>query len=216
MSWLDKLERRYGHLYIPQLMNLIVAGQAVAWAVIMFLNQNLYYALMLNRTGLEHFQLWRLVSFVFVPPLESPLYLLIELYFLWFLGAALERTWGGFAFNLYFFAGMLGAIVSCLLVGYGSASTLFLSLFLAYACLYPDMQVLLFFFIPVKVKWMGYVAGGFWVLQLIISSWAGRVNLLLGMSGFLLFFGREMWQIARGGYVNRRRRKQWKDQWRNR
>lgn len=214
MNWLDRLERKFGHLYIPQLMNIIVAGQALVWVIVMLINQNLYFAMTLTRAGLAHFQLWRLVSFVFLPPLSSALYLVIELYFLWFMGASLERAWGGFRLNVYFLLGMLGTILSCLLVGYASSTGLFLSLFFAFAWLFPDTQILIFFLLPVKAKWLGWAAGLWWAYQFLTGGLYMRVSLVLGLAGFLIFFGRELWHWCRDTWVNYRRRKQWKDQWR--
>lgn len=213
MTWLDKLERKYGHLYIPQLMNIIVVGQALAWVIIMLINRNLYSVLTLTRYGLTHFQLWRLVSFLFVPPITGILYLVLELYFLWFLGTTLERTWGSFRFNLFFLAGMLGAILSCLLTGYGDTSGLFLSLFFAFAWLYPDMQVLLFFIIPVRVKWLGWLSAAFWVFRFLFGSFSQKISLVLGLAGFLLFFGRSLVHWCQDAVINYRRRQQWKNQW---
>ncbi len=213
MNWLDKLERKFGHLYIPQLMNIIVAGQALVWVIVMLINQNLYYAMMLTRDGLAHFQLWRLVSFVFLPPISSALYLVIELYFLWFMGSCLERAWGSFRLNVYFLLGMLGTILSCLLTGFGSSTGLFLSLFFAFAWLFPDTQILLFFILPVKAKWMGWAAGIWWAYQFIVGGLYMKVSLVLGLAGFLLFFGRDLWHWCKDSWINYRRRKQWKNQW---
>ena len=71
MNWLDRLNRRFGRFGIPYLMNAILIGQAAVWFVTMFVNARVYSLLTLNLAGLQHLQLWRLVSFVFVPPLTT-------------------------------------------------------------------------------------------------------------------------------------------------
>lgn len=214
MNWLDRLERRYRRFAIPNLINIVLIGQIVAWVIIMFINSNLLWALPLVRAELFHGQIWRLVSFVFMPSLQTrPFWFLLELYFYWWVGNSLTRAWGDFRFTVYWLAGMLGAILSCLITGFGSSSGLFLSLFFAYAWMWPNQQVLLFFIIPVKVKWLGWAAAAVWAWDFITANFAGRVSLLFGLAGFLLFFGREMWLWARDTAVNYKRRKEWERRW---
>lgn len=216
MNWLDKLERKYGRYCIPQLMLYVVAAQAVLWVYIMLINQNLYPLLPLTRSALMQGQLWRLITFIVEPPLVRPLGAVLTFYFYWFLGTTLEREWGSFRFNVYFFTGVVGAILGCLLTGSAGTHGLFLSLFFAFAWMYPEMQVLLFFIIPIKVKWVGWFFLAMWVLDFMVASLSGKVSLLLGLAGFLLFFGRELVDWCKGSYTGYKRRKQWENQWKKR
>lgn len=213
MNWLDKLERKYGRFRISQLMLYVVAAQAVLWVYIMLINQNLYPLLPLTRAALMRGEIWRLITFIVVPPLAQPITAILMLYFYWFLGTSLEREWGSFRFNVFFFTGVVGAVLGCLLTGYAGNEGLFLSLVFAFAWMYPNMQMLLFFFIPVKVKWLGWFALALWAMDFIMASLSGKVSLLLGMAGFLLFFGRELWDWCNRSYTSRQRRKQWENQW---
>ena len=80
MNWLYKLERRFGRFGIPNLMLYVAAGQAIVWLVIMFAYYPLYFLLSLNRSGLFAGQVWRLVSFVILPPLTTnPIYVALEI-----------------------------------------------------------------------------------------------------------------------------------------
>ena len=214
MSWLDKLERRYGRFYISNLMLWVVGGQLVVWLLVMLVDFRVYPMLTLSRWELLHGQVWRLVSFIFLPPLSAnPLLVALSLYFDYIIGVSLERQWGGFCFNVFFLAGMLGSIAAALLVGSADNSALGLSLFFAFAMLFPEAQVLLFYVLPVKVKWLGWIAAGLYLWQLLTASLTGKASLLLGMAGFLLFFGRSLFDQARRSIVNYRRRQQWKNQW---
>lgn len=207
MNWLSKLERRYGRFCIPNLIAVLTAGQIVVYAVELFVNQFIAYDLMLARPELLSGQIWRLVTFVFVPfSSGSILNFVIGTYFTWFIGSALEREWGDFRFNLYVLLGMAGAILACLVTGYADTYCLSLSLFLAFALLYPEMQVLLFFVFPIRVKFLGMVAGAIWVLSFLTTSWLGRLNYLLCMLGFAVFFGPQLWRSIRAWW----RRGQWK------
>ena len=210
-NWLYKMERRFGRYGIPNLAKYLALGQLVVWVIVMFFYGDLLGLIALNRPTLLQGQIWRLVTFVFVPPLTfNPLYLVLDLYFLYFVGTSLENSWGSFRFTLYYLIGMAGAIVSCLLLGTYSSSTLLYSLFFAFACLYPDVEVLLFFILPIKVKWMGIAAAALYLWDFL---WAGmwyKLAMVLGLVNFFLFFGPTLWQ----NYQNRKRREAWKNQWR--
>ena len=58
--------------------------------------------LSLDRSFLLRGQVWRLVTFLFLPPSSSPLWILFNLYFYCLLGRGLEQQWGVFRFNPVF------------------------------------------------------------------------------------------------------------------
>ena len=207
MNWLTKLERKYGRWGIPNLIAILVGGQIVVYAVELFVNRYITYFLTLTRPALFAGEVWRLVTFLFVPFSSGGiLSFALGAYFTWFIGSALEAVWGDFRFNLYILAGMLGAVLACLATGWADTYCLSLSLLLAFALLYPEMQVLLFYIIPIKVKYFGIFAAAIWVLSFFGTSWAGRLNYLLSMAGFFLFFGPVLWSNIRAWY----RREQWR------
>ena len=207
MNWLTKLERKYGRWCIPNLIAILVGGQIVVYAVELFVNRYITYFLTLTRPALLAGEVWRLVTFLFVPFSSGGiLSFALGAYFTWFIGSALEAVWGDFRFNLYILAGMLGAVLACLATGWADTYCLSLSLLLAFALLYPEMQVLLFYIIPIKVKYFGIFAAAIWVLSFFGTSWAGRLNYLLSMAGFFLFFGPVLWSNIRAWY----RREQWR------
>ncbi len=215
MNWLYKLERRFGKFGIPNLMLYVVGGQLIAWILIMFINSGIYYMLPLVRSAIAQGQIWRLVTFLFMPPLEmNPLFVALELYLIYWIGSALERTWGCFQFTVYFLLGVVGAWLGCLLVGFGSATALYYSLFFAFAYLFPDVQLMLFFVLPVKVKWLGWIAAALYVLDILTAPWVQKAALILGLLGFLVFFGRDGIHRLKNKYDNYQRRKAWQNQWR--
>ena len=67
MNWIDKLERRYGNLGIPNLINGLLIGQLAAGIIMLFFNRDFGSLLMLSRTYVLHGQIWRLITFLFVP-----------------------------------------------------------------------------------------------------------------------------------------------------
>ena len=208
MNWLTKLERKFGRYCIPNLIALLVGGQIVVYAVELFVNRYITYFLALNRPALFSGEIWRLVTFLFVPFSSGGiLNFALEAYFIWFIGSALEAVWGDFRFNVYILAGMLGAILACLITGWADTYCLSLSLLLAFALLYPEMQLLLFFIIPIKVKYFGIFAAAVWVLSFLSVGWMTKLNYLLSMAGFILFFAPVLYSNIRAWYRREQRRR---------
>ena len=206
-NWLNRLERRYGRFGIPNLTNILVGGQILVLAIELFVNQTISVWLSLSRYLLLSGQIWRIITFVFIPSYGgSILSAVLGIYFTWFIGTALEKEWGDFRFNLYLLLGMLGAVLACLCTGWADTYCLSLSLLLAFAMLYPEVQVLLFFVIPIKVKYFGLFAGALWAFSFLMATPLGKVNYLLGMLGFVVFFGPQAGRSVRAWV----RREQWK------
>lgn len=207
MNWIARLERKYGRFCIPNLINIIIGGQILVYAVELFVNQYVSLYLDLFRTGLLSGQIWRIFTFVLVPfSGGGPLSVILGIYFTWFIGSALEKEWGDFRFNLYILLGIVGAVLGCLVTGYADTYCLSLSLLLAFAMLYPEVQVLLFFVIPVRVKYFGIFAAVLWALSFLTAGAATKISYLLCMLNFILFFGPQAWRSIRAWV----RREQWK------
>lgn len=208
MNWLDKLERKFGRYAIHNLMYYIIILYAVGFAL-QWVNPMFYYQyLSLDAGAILHGQVWRIVTFLIQPPSSSLLFFVIALYFYYLLGSSLERTWGAFRFNVYFFGGVLfhvaAAILVYLLTGLSlpmGTGYLNLSLFFAFAALYPDMEFLLFFMIPVKTKWLALIDGVYFlytILQAFLPAYGGgayglfyKANALaaaVSILNFVIFF----------------------------
>ena len=207
MNWITKLERKYGRFCIPNLINILIGGQILVYAIELFVNQYISFYLSLSRSALFAGQIWRLFSFVLVPfSGGGPLSVVLGIYFTWFVGSALEREWGDFRFSLYVLLGMAGAWLACLLTGSADTYCLSLSLLLAFAMLYPELQVLLFFVIPIRVKYFGVFAAVLWVFSFLGASLPGKLDYLLSMLNVWLFFAPMVYRSLRAWV----RREQWK------
>ncbi|MCI5573471.1 MAG: rhomboid family intramembrane serine protease [Faecalibacterium prausnitzii] len=207
-NWLNRLECKYGRFGIPNLTNILVAGQVLVFAVELFVNSAITLWLGLSRFLLLQGQVWRVLTFVFIPfSGGSILSVVLGIYFTWFIGTALEREWGDFRYTVYFLLGMAGTVLACLLTGV-TASTycLSLSLLLAFAMLYPEVQILLFFVIPIRVKYFGLLAAAMWVLSFATASLPGKLSLLLSMLNVWVFFAPMGYRSIRAWI----RREQWK------
>lgn len=212
MRWLNQLERRIGRHYIPNLMKYLTLAMAGVFILeYLPLHQSAWALLYFDRDLILRGEIWRLITFIFLPPSGSLLFILLSLYFYYFLGTSLENHWGGPRFNIYYGIGILGNIVAGFLTGAATNSYLNTSLLLSFAVLYPDMEFMLFFFLPVKVRWIGGAWGLYLLYQLIVVSWPYKVALLFSFLPFILFFGKTAWLQLRMdsrrlmNWINRRR-----------
>lgn len=186
------LERKLRRYAISDLMKYIVIGQGIVFALLYIwptLGYQLYSLITLTRTGLMRGQIWRLVTFVFVPPSSSPIFILFALYFYYMIGVGLENQWGKVKFNLYYLVGMLGSIIAAMITGYADNTFLNLSLFFAYAALYPDEQVLLFMILPIKMKYLALVDAALYLYYFIVGTASTRITIVLCLLNVALFLG---------------------------
>lgn len=165
MRLIDKAEQKIGRFAIPRLMIFISIAYLVGYILYYVGATDVLAALSLNAEKILHGEVWRIVSFVVQPPTNAmPLFLLITLYFYFMIGSILEKQWGAFKFNVYFFFGMLmhvaAAIVIYLIFGVNLMMSVYylnMSLFMAYAVEAPNNTVLLFFIIPFKIRWLAII-----------------------------------------------------------
>ena len=205
MNFLNNLERKYGRYAVRNLpavmIGLYVAGyilQTFSPSVLAFLRLEPYYIL--------HGQIWRIITWVIIPPSSLDIFTIIMLMFYLSIGQSLERTWGAFRFNVYIFTGIIFTVIGAfvlyavyallgmysynmVMIGYYfSTYYINMSIFLAFALSYPDMQVMLYFIIPVKMKWMGVLYGILIGYSFIRSAWPGRVAIIASLLNFIIFF----------------------------
>ena len=176
MSFIQKLERKFGRYAIPNLMLYLMAINAAGMIIFRLGIFDIGYLNWSMRAILAG-QVWRIVTFILVPVDTSPLMFLIYAYLYYSIGKTLEITWGVFRFNLYVFGGLIGTMLAGVLVYAVSGgrvdmvnmqiSYLTTSLFMAMAITYPDATFLLFFFIPVKAKWLALVSAAMYVYPII-------------------------------------------------
>ncbi len=189
------LERRLRRYSIANLMKYIVFGQGIVFLLLYIwpsLGVQVYSMISLNRAALFRGQLWRLLTFVFVPPSSSPLFIIFALYFYYMIGLGLESRWGKVRFNLYYLVGMVGAWITCLLTGYADNTFLNLSLFFGYAALYPNEEVLLMMIIPIKMKYLALVDALIYVYYFIIGGASTKVSIVLCLLNVFLFLGGDL------------------------
>ncbi len=207
---LDRLERKLRKVTIKNLMLFIVIGTAIVWLFdfIVASKTGVYISMYLyfDRALILQGQVWRIISFIFIPESSSILFFAISLYFYWLIGTGLENAWGSFRFDVFYFIGVLCSIISGFITGYATVEYIHMSMFIAYAILNPDEQVLVFFFIPVKMKWLAIADAVLLVILFILDTWMGKIALLVAFLNLAIFFAKDVVQSIRAYF----RRRKWK------
>ena len=204
MNWLDKLERKLGRYAIPNLTVYLLAGYVIGCGII-YLMPNLIGWLTLEPALILRGQIWRIISWVLIPPTTNPISLLFLVLLYYSLGTALERTWGTFRYNVYIFSGILFTVIAVFIlygvffalygtevplssIGLVSTNYITMSIFLAFAAIYPDMEVLLYFVLPIKMKWMALVYAVMALYYFITGGIVSRVAIAASLLNFVIFF----------------------------
>lgn len=198
-QWLDRFCYKHPRLSIPGLMRYIVIGNVLVFLLNMFstsgaIGTNLFC---FSASAILHGQIWRIITFIFVPYTSSNLLLFIlTLYFYYFIGTALEREWGSNKFTIFYFFGVILNILIGFLVGSASMYYVNMSMFFAFATLYPDLQFLLFFIIPVKAKWLAWIDAAYFAYAVLRYLAAGyflyALIPIVAVLNYLLFFASDI------------------------
>ncbi len=213
MKLLDSLQRRFGRFAIPNVALLIVMGQGMVllmgWISPEQPGQSgLADAWRLQGSQVLEGEWWRLVTFVLVPP-GTGILVVFGLYLFLLMGGALEAQWGAFRFNVYLLLGWLASIGGAFLQPDAHASVGYLggSVFLAFAWLFPDFQLLLMFILPVRIKFLAWITWIFfgWTLLGPKSNAVDRLLVLAAVFNFLVFFTPDILARIRTGHRRQQR-----------
>lgn len=212
---LNKLEKKFGKFAISNLTLYLLVGYAIGY-MLQFGEKYtgvpyLSYLTLEPYKIIHELQMWRIFTWVLVPPNIRLIWAIFMFMLYYSLGGALENTWGTFRFNVYIFGGIIftiiGAFLTYFLYGayYGAypidmgsvVSTYYinLSIFLAFSMYFPDMQLLVYFVIPVKMKWLsilyvavlGYEVAGY-LLSPVKGSWVAAVPIIMSLLNFIIFY----------------------------
>ena len=215
MNWISrKIElfcSKHPRFGISNLMLYVVIGNVIIWLFSMMDTTNLLAAsLQFSPQLILKGQIWRLISFAFVPTSGGVL-ALIMFYFYYFIGNTLEQYWGKAKFTLFFFSGILFTVIYAFVIyvitGADiriSASYIYLSMFFSFATLFPETQVLLFFIIPMKIKWLAYIDAAFFLYEIIVTPFPYNLIPVVAVLNYLLFCGGWLFQFLgkKRGYNN--------------
>lgn len=230
-KFLNKMERKFGKYAIHNLTLYLIIGYVVGIAVEYLVPEMMSY-LTLDPEKILHGQIWRLVTWIINPYSSNLFFFIIMLFFYYSIGNTLEHTIGAFRYNVFMFSGFFFSILGAFIlyavmkimgidaisasgmvysVGnyistYFSAYYINLSIFLAFAILYPDMQVMLYFVIPLKIKWVAYVDIALIAVEFLFGSWIDWVAIAASLLNVLIFYlsTRNVYRVTAGQRKARR------------
>ncbi|MBF0408330.1 MAG: hypothetical protein HQM10_13350 [Candidatus Riflebacteria bacterium] len=209
MNWLDKLERKVPGLAIPGLMRMISMLMFLTFALDQMQIVPLHKWFLSGELVMAG-EVWRLLSFIFIPPASNMIFLVFALMIIVMTGDGLELEWGSFRLTVYYLFGLLANIAIAFIFPdiFISNSFLNLSLFLAFATVYPDYEILLFFILPVKIKYLALISAVSIVYGILFGPMAMKAVAILSIANYLLFFGPlTITSIFRGAGNYQRRKK---------
>jgi len=225
MNFLIQWERKLRRFAVPHITVTLIVAQVVIYFLSQLPAENppnvipetieskLWLVPRLVMAG----EVWRLVSFLAIPPTTNILFAFFFWYLFYLMGTSLELRWGTFHYNLYLLIGYLATVGTSFLQPDLPSTNIFLqtSIFLAFAYLYPNFQLSLFFLFPIKIKWFALLTWIGYFLTIALGDWPSRLLALASVGNFLLFFGRDLlremrtrqrhmaWHAARLGAHNR-------------
>ena len=206
VTLLDWLERHLSRFAIPRLIRYVVALNALVF-ILLTLDPKYVSALFLDRDAILQGQVWRLVSWIFIPDTLSPIWVIFYLMVVWWTGELLEGTWGTFRLNAYYFLGMFFCVASALIFG-ASGGNMFLnlSLFLAVATLAPNMEILFLLVIPLKLKWVALISLLWPAYILVTGSLPVKMIVIMCLGNYLIFFAPSLIRRSRENRQTMKRR----------
>lgn len=203
MNFLNKMERKFGRYAIPNLTFWLI-GAWILGFIIQYTMPEVQIYLTLEPHLILRGQVWRILSWLLIPPPVNILFLIFFISCYYFIGTSIEQAIGTFRYNVYLIGGLLCTVLGAfflyliyyLIMGipvigirdYFSTQYVTMSLFMAYAAIFPNTEFRLYFIIPFRAKWLGIIDAVWMAFMLIVGRWADRVAIIASFMNFLIFF----------------------------
>ena len=191
----NKIERfcyKHPNFGISNLMKYVAIANVAFW-LMNLVNPSFLQYIIFDPALIMRGQVWRIISFVFYPPNTGFLALLV-FYFYYWIGSILEREWGSGPFTVFLFTGVLLTViygfVMYFVFGYRimlDSSYIFLSMFFSFAAMYPDMQVLFMFIIPVRMKFLALIDAVFFLMAVLGNPFPANLMPVVALLNFFIF-----------------------------
>jgi len=199
MKKIDVFCYKHPNFGIPNLMLFIVVGNAIIWLFSQMDSSGMLGSfLTFDPALILRGQVWRLVTFIFIPN-SYTFWALIMFYFYYWIGGTLEKMWGTPRFNIFVFTGVILTVIFGFVVYFVTGKSyqvgayyIYMSMFFSFATLFPDMQVLFFFIIPMKIKWLAYIDAAFFVVEIFTTSFPINLLPVVAMLNYVIFFGADL------------------------
>lgn len=221
MSLLSRLNAKFGRYAVTNVTLFFIIGQVLMYVVAQ-LNPGQNGVDILERIQMYPHKVlggewWRLVTFLFDPPGSNPIFAFFFWYMFYLMGTTLEVSWGAFRYNMFLLVGYVaalafafGAYFALHAAGAGAqlgivslpAQNAFLygTVFLAFARLYPDFTLYIFFILPVKIRWLALLQWIGYTYYFLFGPWMIKAMIVASVANYVLFFGRDIWLGMKQGH----------------
>lgn len=197
-KWMDKMERKFGRYAVKNLTVYLLVCYGVGY-LLSFLSPQLLSYFTLEPGLILQGQIWRLISWVIIPPNFSLIFVIFMMLLYYSLGTSLETIWGSFRYNVYIFSGIIFTIIGAFIVyvitggmvGFGAIFSTYyinMSIFFACAAIMPDLQLYLYGIIPVKMKWLAILDAVLILWDFVAGGIVTRISIVASLLNFLIFF----------------------------
>jgi hypothetical protein len=211
MSLLSKLDTRFGRFAVPNVTMVLIVGQ-----VFLFLafymnpgegNENVLEKIWLSPEKVLAGEVWRIVTFLFTPPLTNPIFAFFFWYLFYLMGTTLEVSWGAFRYNLFLLIGYLACLIGAFATYFATGSDfpanngfLYGTVFLAFARLFPEFVMYIMFIIPVKIRWLAMFQWIVYTVSFLMGPGMVRAMVAASVANYFFFFGRDIWRDMKQGH----------------
>lgn len=194
MKVFDRLDRLIRPIVIPNLTMVVIVTQVVVFFAGSRDPQLLTRAA-LSWSAVMEGEVWRLFTFVMIPPAQNAIFLLFALYLFHLMGSALEQTWGTVRYNLFFYIGYFLSVLASAFAPDQYATGVFLqgSIFLAFATYFPRFELRLFFILPVQVRFLAFLQALGYGVAIFSGNPQVRLMTIAALGNYLLFFAPLLW-----------------------
>jgi len=215
-KWLRVFVRKLDFLAIPNI-GMLVCGLAIL----------AFIARAILSTPFEHFvfdpqrvlqgEWWRLFAFPLSEGLSDPIWLIFYVLYVFYVMSALEGAWGAGPLTVFVLLGYVCALVGAFVTGQPVPIWYYIleNVSLAFGTLFPEVELYIYFILPVKAKWLAVLAGGIVLFQFLTGGPTTKLVLAISLLPYFLFFSPMLYGYAKRRWMvakNRRRFDQ--DMWR--
>lgn len=200
MRLLRKIEKALAPFAVPHTTEAIIIGQVLCYGLGQTQPQKIE-EMALQWDAVMRGEWWRLATFLFVPPLTNPVFAFFGWYFFWMMGKALENLWGTLHYNFYLGVACIATVAVAWLTPDAPIANgyIALSVFLAFAFLYPNFEILLFFILPVKIKYLAMISWAGIFLSIVLGGLNTQLAAGASVLNFMLFFGKDVVRMVLTG-----------------
>lgn len=187
MALIDTLERKFGRFALPRIITVIAGFQALNWFLVKIVPEFMGKLAFVPQ-AIWQGEVWRLFSYVLLPGSTSIIWLLC-IGFMFMLNDGLEEVWGSFKLNLFVLGGIAAIAIGGMIFGFSTTgSILWAGILFAFACHFPNQEIMFYFIIPLKIKWLAYFSGALMFLGFVTVP-GMRWEIFFSLLNFFVVFG---------------------------